>query len=117
MGGGGRASHFSQSSAINARIWWLNDRAHSLGVGARGPAGRMSAYADFLQRKAQLAGLHGFAPTFQPSWLYDFQANLVEWATRKGRAAIFADCGMGKTPIQLAWAQNVVEQPNQSVLL
>ena len=39
-----------------------------------------SAYAEFLNRKAQLAGRHGFAPIFQPSWLYDFQADLVEWA-------------------------------------
>src|SRR5206468_5089663 len=76
-----------------------------------------TAYADFLARKAQLSGLYGFAPTFQPSWLYDFQAELVAWATRKGRAAMFADCGMGKTPMQLAWAQNVVAYTNRSVLI
>lgn len=74
-------------------------------------------YADFLERKRQLGGNHGFAPTFLPSWLYDFQASLVEWATRKGRAAVFADCGLGKTPMQLVWAQNVVEHTNRSVLL
>jgi superfamily II DNA or RNA helicase len=77
----------------------------------------MSEYAAFLARKAQLGGLHGFAPTFTPSWLYDFQAELLDWATRKGRAAVFADCGLGKTPLQLAWAQNVVEHTNGRVLV
>jgi len=47
----------------------------------------------------------------------DFQADLVTWATRKGRAAIFADCGLGKTPIQLVWAENIVRQTNGRVLI
>jgi superfamily II DNA or RNA helicase len=41
----------------------------------------------------------------------------VDWAVRKGRAALFADCGMGKTPMQLVWAQNVVERENAAVLV
>ncbi len=75
------------------------------------------AYSDFLARKSQLGGQYGFQPTFNPSWLYDFQADLVEWAIRKGRAAIYADCGLGKTAVQLVWAQNVVEHTNRSVLI
>lgn len=74
-------------------------------------------YAAFLAQKRHLSGRHGFAPTFLPPWLYDFQGDLVEWATWKGRAAIFADCGLGKTPIQLVWAQNVIEHTNRSVLV
>ncbi len=77
----------------------------------------MQTYADFLTAKQQLASRSGFPPTFTPSWLFDFQADLVDWAVRKGRAAIFADCGMGKTPIQLVWAQNVVEHANRPVLI
>jgi hypothetical protein len=74
-------------------------------------------YSAFLDRKRHVSGNSGFAPSFMPSWLFDFQAALVDWATRKGRAAIFADCGLGKTPMQLAWAQNVVERTNRPVLV
>ena len=52
-----------------------------------------------------------------PDFLFDFQAALVEWALRKGRAAIFADCGLGKTPMQLVWADNVVRKTNGAVLI
>jgi len=39
--------------------------------------------------------------------LFDFQRDIVAWALRRGRAAIFADCGMGKTAMQLEWARHV----------
>jgi len=39
--------------------------------------------------------------------LFDFQRDIVNWALRRGRAAIFADCGMGKTPMQLEWAKHI----------
>jgi hypothetical protein len=75
------------------------------------------SYAQFLDRKTQLAGNHGFAPMRMPSWLFDFQAALVEWALLKGRAAVFADCGLGKTAIELVWADNVVRRTGGRVLL
>src|SRR3990167_11501308 len=53
-------------------------------------------YAAFLQRKSQSNTLSGFAPLWVPDFLFDFQRLLVDWAIRKGRAAIFADCGLGK---------------------
>ena len=59
----------------------------------------------------------GFAPVWRPGFLFDFQASLVEWALMRGRAAIFADCGLGKTPMQLTWAENVVRHTNKPVLL
>lgn len=65
----------------------------------------------------QLGGNHGFAPLWMPDFLFDFQRALVEWATRKGRDAIFADCGLGKTPMQLVWAENVVRHTNKPVLI
>lgn len=77
----------------------------------------MSTYQDFLNGKIHSTTLSGFTPMFRPDWLFDFQSDLVDWATRKGRAAIFADCGLGKTPIQLVWAQNIVEQSNRPVLI
>jgi hypothetical protein len=52
-----------------------------------------------------------------PSDLFDFQQSLVEWAVRRGRAAIFADCGLGKTAMQLTWAQNVAQHADQPVLI
>lgn len=76
----------------------------------------MSTYADFLARKAQIVDDGGFEPTDLPDHLFDFQRNLVEWATRKGRGAIFADCGMGKTPMSLAWAEQVVNHTGKPVL-
>lgn len=74
-------------------------------------------YGAFLDRKAQLGGEHGFAPTSLPSFLFDFQAALMEWALRHARGAIFADCGLGKTPMQLAWADAVVRHTNGRVLI
>ena len=75
------------------------------------------SYQEFLESKGQLGGDHGFSPTFMPSFLFDFQASLVEWATLKGRGAIFADCGLGKTAMQLTWAENVVRKTGAPVLL
>lgn len=48
------------------------------------------SYTDFLEKKAQLGSFDGFTPAHLPDFLFDFQAALVEWALRKGRAAIFA---------------------------
>lgn len=74
-------------------------------------------YARFLEEKTHIGGTFGFDPVFMPDFLFPFQRALVEWAVRKGRAAIFADCGLGKTPMQLTWAQNVVERTCKPVLV
>ena len=74
-------------------------------------------YGTFIERKTQLDGDHGFDPAWMPDFLFPFQRSLVEWATRKGRAAIFADCGLGKTPMQLVWAENVRRHTGKPVLI
>lgn len=74
-------------------------------------------YEEFLRDKGQGAVNIGFDPRWMPDFLFDFQRSLVEWAIRKGRAAVFADCGMGKTAMQLVWAQNVVEHTGKPVLV
>jgi hypothetical protein len=74
-------------------------------------------YSDFIAQKTHLGGNSGFEPLWMPDFLFGFQRALVEWSIRKGRAAIFADCGLGKTPMQLVWAQNVVERTCKPVLL
>jgi hypothetical protein len=74
-------------------------------------------YADFISAKQQGGVDGGFEPTFMPDCMFEFQRSLTEWATLKGRAAIFADCGLGKTLCQLVWAENVVRHTNGRVLI
>ena len=61
--------------------------------------------------------MNGFDPISMPDFLFDFQKYLVDWSLRKGTSALFADCGMGKTPMQLVWADNVVRKTNKPVLI
>ncbi len=51
------------------------------------------------------------------SHLFDFQSDIVRWALRRGRAAIFADCGLGKTAMQLEWARCVSNHADKPVLI
>lgn len=67
-------------------------------------------YRTFLDGKLNDGSQDGFAPIFMPEFLFDFQKLLVDWSLRKGKSAIFADCGLGKTPIQLVWAENIVRK-------
>lgn len=73
-------------------------------------------YRQFLERQSQIADA-GFSPNGLPGFLFPFQRSLTAWAVRKGRAAIFADCGLGKTPMQLAWAEQVVRRTGRPVLI
>lgn len=74
-------------------------------------------YSAFIEGKQQLRGDFGFDPVWMPDFLFPFQKSLVEWSIRKGRAAIFADCGLGKTPMQLVWAENVARKTGKPVLI
>lgn len=74
-------------------------------------------YQSFLARKSQSGENAGFEPLWMPEFLFDFQRHLVDWAIRKGRAAIWADCGLGKTPMALVWAQNVIQKTNGAILI
>jgi hypothetical protein len=75
------------------------------------------SYSDFLQAKTQLGGDFGFSPKFMPDTLFDFQADLTEFALLKGCAALFADCGLGKTLMELVWAENVCRETGGNVLI
>jgi hypothetical protein len=59
----------------------------------------------------------GFDPVWMPDALFDFQKALADWSIRKGRAAIFSDCGTGKTFVQLVWAENVCRKTAGRVLI
>jgi len=76
-----------------------------------------SSYADFIERKSQLDGNFGFDPKFMPDAAKPLQVALTEWSARKGRAGIFADTGLGKTLMELSWAENVVRRTGKPVLL
>ena len=82
-----------------------------------GTEGRPEGYERFLESRRQLPGMAGFEPVWMPDCLFGFQRCLVEWAVRRGRAALFADTGLGKTLMQLVWAENVVRRTNRPVLV
>jgi hypothetical protein len=74
-------------------------------------------YRDFIDKKTQIGSIDGFDPVFMPDYLFDFQKYLVEWLVKRGRGAIFADCGTGKTPMQLVWAENIARKTNGRILI
>lgn len=49
--------------------------------------------------------------------LFDWQRHIVKWALARGRAALFEDCGLGKTAQQVEWARHVVEHTGRAVLI
>jgi superfamily II DNA or RNA helicase len=66
-------------------------------------------YTEFLEGKRMQiedAGIVVSPDALNPN-LFPFQRDIVRWALRKGRAAIFCDCGMGKTIMQLEFARHV----------
>ena len=74
-------------------------------------------YKEFLETKKHLLGSFGFEPNFIPDMAFDFQREIITRACRKGRMAIFADTGMGKTLIQISLAQNIVNETKGKVLI
>lgn len=64
------------------------------------------SYLDFLAGKSQYGSAEGFPVKTEADFLFGFQRDLVDWAADIGRGAIFADCGLGKTPMQLVWADS-----------
>lgn len=65
-------------------------------------------YQEFLKSKVAIdtpTGLRGNISTNKK--LFDFQRDIVKWALKRGRAAIFADCGLGKSFMQIDWASHV----------
>jgi DNA modification methylase len=74
-------------------------------------------YDEFIKGKTQRAGSFGFNPLPIKAPLFDWQAHIVKWAVKKGRAALFEDCGLGKTAQQLEWADQVSRKTGGSVLI
>ena len=74
-------------------------------------------YTEFLEKKVKLHQESGFEVSDLNPLLFDFQNHIVKLALKKGRFAIFADCGLGKTFMQLEFANKVVEKTNKPVLI
>lgn len=77
----------------------------------------MNDYQKFLESKKHTIGNYGFEPNYLPDIAFDFQKCIIEKAVKKGRMAIFADTGLGKTLIQLSIAKNIVNHTNKKVLI
>ncbi len=75
------------------------------------------SYDDFISRKLAHVEASGFDPGPLAGHLFPFQADLVRWALRRGRAALFADTGLGKTAMQIEWARQASEHAGGPVLI
>lgn len=79
----------------------------------------MTDYATFLASKRAEVQPSGFevAPESINPKLFPFQRDIVRWALQLGKAAVFAECGMGKTAMQLEWAHHVAQHTGGRVLI
>lgn len=74
-------------------------------------------YESFVASKRRHEQPTGHQPGELNKNLFDFQRAIVAWAVRRGRAAIFADTGLGKTLMQLSWAHEVYTHTDGIVLI
>lgn len=74
-------------------------------------------YKKFLEGKQISTKPCGFESTELNPKLFDWQTDIVRWALRKGKSAVFADCGLGKSAIQLQWAKEVSDHEDMPVLI
>lgn len=75
-------------------------------------------YQDFVAKKLTRVPPTGISDAvILPPSLFDFQESLSRWAVRRGRAAIFADTGLGKSRMQIAWADAVNRHAGHNVLI
>ena len=76
-------------------------------------------YSEFLELKKvnPIISGHDVSLDALNENLFDFQRAIVKWAVKRGRAAIFADTGLGKTLMQTSWADEVVKETGGNVLI
>ena len=75
-------------------------------------------YQAFIKSKVKFDPDSGFTDdgTFHPA-MFDFQRDITSWALKRGRAAIFAQTGLGKTLMELTWAHNVLIKTCGNILI
>lgn len=74
-------------------------------------------YQEFIKNKQHLLGNFGFDVNYLPEYAFDFQKEIITKAIKKGRMAIFADTGLGKTLMQISIAKNIVNHTNKKVMI
>jgi hypothetical protein len=74
-------------------------------------------YDEFIKSKLRRAECNGFDPFEITAPLFPFQKHVTGWAIKKGRAALFEECGLGKTLQQLEWAYQVAKKTGEMVLI
>jgi hypothetical protein len=77
----------------------------------------MTDYAAFLASKLASSPPTGITVDVTSDRLFPFQRDLVTWALKRGRAALFADTGLGKTRMQLIWAHHVQKHTGGRILI
>jgi len=78
------------------------------------------SYQDFVARKLSSVPPTGIANAGEielPDGMFPHQQALTTWALRRGRCAIFADTGLGKSRMQLSWAQAVHREAGHDVMI
>lgn len=75
------------------------------------------SYTEFIARKLRFQAGDGLNVPLRDYGLFPHQCDLVSWALRRGRAAIFADTGLGKSRMQVSWADTVVRETGGDVLI
>jgi len=78
---------------------------------------KVADYSSFIGAKQIKRDSFGFDPVWMPDFLFPFQSCLEEWIIKRGRSSMFADCGLGKTPLSLVWSENVIRKMNRPVLI
>lgn len=74
-------------------------------------------YLDFIEQKSLKVKPCGIDAGALPDCLFDYQKAVVKWALKKGRCAIFAGTGLGKTLMELSWAHEIYKQTGKNVLI
>jgi hypothetical protein len=74
-------------------------------------------YTEFLEKKKHSIGNFGFNANYIPDIAFDFQKYIIEKSILKGRIGVFADTGLGKTLIEIAIANNIINHTNKKVLI
>jgi hypothetical protein len=79
---------------------------------------RGDSYDEYVRKKLTVHPPSGIAqPVINVTRLFPFQRDLVMWGLRRGRAAVFADTGLGKSGMQIAWADSVARHTSGDVLI
>ena len=117
----GRSLSLAMPPRPDATHWRLDGRRYDTTEAVRAALQgevTMSDYELFLAQKHERAQSYGFEPaTPLHSRLFAFQYDVVQWAIRQGRAAIFADTGLGKTAMQAEYARHVLAHTGRPVLI